>query len=107
MIITDEKVQKAVSYLAQTDEDCARAKVLFEGLKDQLKTIEGEEYLKADGTQTERTSKARISTNYQNMNIKIQDAHAEYEIMRNKRLTAEKIIDMWRTEQANTRRGNI
>jgi hypothetical protein len=106
-IVSDDRVQKALSYLALTDEKCAKAKSLMLGLEHQLKTVKSVGYMQSEGTVAERESQAYTSQSYKDHVHKLEEATYDYELMRNKRLTEELIVECWRTTQANRRRGNM
>ena len=107
-LIAHDRVSKALQYLIDTDESCAKAKSYYEGLKDQTSTIEGTLYLQVEGkTVADRDARVASHELIKQHQEKIQNANTDYEIMRNRRKTSELIIECWRTEQANRRRGNI
>ena len=108
-IVSDETLSKALKYLAETDQDCARAKGLYDGLEDQTKTVSGILYLQMPTGTTVAEKEARVcaSETYIDHKKKVNDSFIEYETMRNKRSTAVIITDVWRTAQANKRAGNI
>lgn len=106
-MISDDKLQKALIYLAETDESCAKARGLLAGLDRQAKTVKAVEFLNSPGNVSERNEMAYSSQRYVDHTIKIENATVDYEIMRNKRLTAELIVEVWRSENANRRRGNV
>lgn len=106
-MISDERVQKALSYLAETDDKCAKAKSLMEGLRHQLKTVESIAFLHATGTMAEKEAYAYVSEGYKEHVSKIENATYEYETVKNKRLTEELIVEVWRSIGANRRRGNV
>lgn len=106
-MIGDEKVTKALKYLAETDEPCAKARAYMEGLKDLEKTILGEVFLDEGGTIAERDAKARTSAEYHEWRDNCEQARTDYYTMANKRKTAELIVEVWRSENANRRRGNV
>lgn len=106
-IVSDERVQKALSYLALTDEKCAKAKSLMLGLEHQLKTVKSVVYMQSEGTVAERDATAYSSQEYREHVQKLEDATYDYELMRNKRLTEELIVECWRSVNANRRRGNM
>ena len=106
-MISQDRLQKALEYLATTDGPCAQAKALMVGLTEQTKTVKAIAFLEAQGTVAERDARAYASTQYQAHILKLQDATMEFETMRNRRLTAEMTIECWRTLQANQRRGNL
>lgn len=97
----------ALKYLLDTDEEAARAKVLYEGLYEQRKTIRAVQFLSSKGSAAERTEKALASSEYQEHLALIKDAQIEFEILRNKRLTNQGVIEMWRSVNSNQKKGNI
>lgn len=107
MIVTDPQVSEALTYLSETDESCAKAKAYYMGLDERSKTIKAVEYLRTVGTVGQREAEAYSSVAYEQHLTELQDANADYETMRNKRLTAELRIEVWRSENANRRKGNL
>lgn len=105
MPISDDRRDKALTYLATTDEDCARAKALMKGLEHQEKTILGLVVLDnlVGTTVQEREAIARTHETYREWIQSYKDAVFEYEKIRNKRLTEEMIVECWRSENANRR----
>lgn len=107
-MITDEKLQKALSYLAETDEPCAKAKSYLAGTEKQEKTIIAIAFSDCLLRSVEERKQAAYRCDaYLAWQKKYQEAVYDFEIMRNKRQTAELIVEVWRTLQANQRRGNI
>lgn len=106
-IVSDHRLHLALTYLAETDELCARAKAFMDGLRDRLKTVEAIGYLKSSGAVKERESEARATGEYKAHLKDIEDATVDYEIMRLKRSTNALLVDVWRTCQSNRRAGII
>lgn len=106
-MISEERLSKALTYLAETDEKCAKAKAYYMGLDEQTKTIKAGEFLKHDGTVAEREATAYASSAYREHLEKVQNANADYETMRNKRLTEELIVEVWRSLNSQRRKGNL
>jgi len=108
-IVTNEKVGKALHYLATTDEDYAKAKGLMDGLKKQEDTILAMEYLAqpSDKGVSDRNKAALTAQAYTVWREKYEQAVIDYELYRNKRATAETIIEVWRSLNANRRTGNV
>ena len=109
-MINEEKLQKALTYLAETDVPCAKARGLLAGFERQEKTIKAIAFLDSTGTKltmAEREAMAYSSPAYREHTQKIADATTDYEIMRNRRLTAELIVEVWRSMNANRRHGNV
>jgi hypothetical protein len=106
-MISDERLQKALKYLAETDEPCAKAKSLLVGLEHQLKTVKSMSFTNVMGTMAEKDAQAYSSQSYKDHVAKIEQATYDFEMLRNKRLTEELIIECWRSLNANRRKGNI
>jgi len=106
-VIAENRVEQALRYLRETDEMAAKAKSLMIGFDDQKKTILAVEFLKNDGAQGEKLEKARASEVYQEHLEKYSQAVYEFEELRNRRQTEILIVETWRSQNANMRRGNI
>lgn len=106
-MISESRLQKALTYLAETDEGAASAKASMIGIEHQEKTVLGVRFLDEVGTVAEREAKARTSPEYQEWQESYKSAVYDYEILRNKRVTETLVIEVWRTIQANQRKGNI
>ena len=107
MDIPDERLQKALDYLAHTDAKAANAKALVEGLSEQRKTLKSILYLAATGDQKKREAEAYAGEEYILHVEKYQNAILEFETLRNRRITAALIVEVWRSCNANRRNGNI
>ena len=105
--ITPGLAEKALAYLVDSDVDAAMAKARVDLLDDRKKTILADEYMKASGSQGDRIKAAESSEAYKSHIQKLHDARYEWEIIRNKRKSAELQIEMWRSQNANMRRGNV
>lgn len=102
-MVTEDKVSKALIYLAQTDEEFAKARGLVTSLQAKEKTVLATEFLKSDGPVAEREAKARTSEAYKEWLTAHENAVYDYETMRVKRTTGATIIDVWRTLEASRR----
>ena len=107
MEIPDERLQKALDFLAGTDLKAANAKALVEGLSEQRKTIKSMLYIEAHGDQKKREAEAYAADEYIEHIEKYTNAIAEFETLRNRRITAALIVEVWRSCNANRRNGNI
>ncbi len=107
MIVSESRLQKALTYLAETDESAANAKALMIGIENQEKTILGTVFLEMSGTVAEREAGARSSQALKDWQSQYKDAVYNYEILRNKRNTESLIVEVWRSLNANQRKGNI
>jgi len=109
MIISEDRLQKALTYLAETDESHATFKAHMKGLEKQEKTVKGQAYLDTagKGTVAEREAIAYTSKEYKEWTGKYEDAVIEYEILNNKRLREQLVIEVWRSLNSSRNKGNI
>ena len=107
MNISEDRLKKALTYLAETDEPAAKAKALSVGLDEQRKSLRAILFTQKEGSQGLRAELAMADPAYIEHLEKLQSAVYEYETLRNKRLTESLIVEVWRSEQANRRAGNI
>lgn len=106
-MINYDDAEKALNYLVNTDEECGRAKALYDGLYEQRKTIRAVQFLNTTGSAAVRMETALSSQEYKEHLSMIRDAQIEFEILRNKRITNQSIIEMWRSVNSNQKKGNI
>lgn len=104
-MISESQVEKALHYLAESDEDAAKAKARVKGLEQKAKTIIAVAFLEAEGAQGERQQKAFISDAYKAHTEEYENAVYDNELYANKRKRAELTIDVWRSINANRRQG--
>lgn len=104
-MISDDRAQKALVYLAETDEPCAEAKAHAERMEFKAKAIRHALFLHSVGTVAERQAKAETDDAYEDAMDAYLKAVAVYSHMMNKRATEHIVLDTWRTIQANRRRG--
>lgn len=109
-MISQDRLQKALTYLAETDESCAAKKACMKALEKQEKTILAQVFMSYAGkgkTVAERDNLARISPEYKDWWQKYEDAICDYEVENNKRSTQMIIIDTWRSLNSSRNKGNI
>ena len=107
-MISNERLTKALTYLAETDEECARRLGYYRGMEDQTKTIYAQCFNESMGSTIKQMEMhAYTDPNYIKHIDKINEARVEYETMRLKRKTEETIVEVWRSMNANRRVGNI
>ena len=99
--------QMALDYLINTDTEAAKAKVLYEGLYEQRKTVRAIQFLNASGSAAERTEKALASEEYQEHLGLVKDAQIDFEILKNKRDSNKLVTELWRSVNSNQKKGNI
>lgn len=108
-MISQDRLQKSLTYLAETDESHATAKALMKGLEKQEKTIKGQAFLATagQGTIAEREAKAYTSQEYIKWRQSYEDAVCDFEILNNKRSREILVIEVWRSLNASRRQGNV
>lgn len=106
-MISEDRLQKALTYLAETDEPSAKARAYVKGLEQQRKTVKAFAFLSASGTMAEKEAKAYASPEYEEVTQAIENAVADAELYFNKRSTEMLIVEVWRSVNAGRRKGNI
>lgn len=105
--ITRQSMEKALEYIAETDEPAARAKGLRKALERAFHTIEAAAFIEATGAIGERKQTALASKEYREHTSKFEDAVYEDELLSNKRNRAFTTIDVWRSLNSSRNKGNI
>ncbi len=106
-LTANQKVQNAVNYLADTDEEHARARANYHALAELRKTIRALCFRDAKGGVKEREMAAECHIDYVEHISKIETAEIDFHILHNKRKSAELVVELYRTYSANVRKGNI
>ena len=108
MNIDSERTEKALQYLVDTDGEHARIKAEFKAKENLTKTILAYEF--RDSTEKAQESKkmaAYASLTYCDHIEALKALEIDLQTMYNRRDTARLIIELYRTQSANTRKGNI
>jgi len=100
-------ISSALKYLAETDEPYAKAKGYEVGLKYKVKVAKSLAYLKTTGKVAQREAESLTSEEYATAIENHENAIIDCETYRAKRKRAELTIEVWRTENANRRTGNV
>ena len=106
-MITNDRLQQALTFRATTDEDAAEAKAEIERCANACKRARAYAYLAAEGAVKERESRAEVSEAVQAAENARVDAVFAHEKLKNKRETESQIIEVWRSLNASRRVGNI
>ena len=107
-MITLDEVETALAYLGETVNDYAMHKAHFLYQAQHIKTVRSLSFLEAPkGTVGDRTAYSETSEAYKAALQAYRDAAYEYERTRAKRQHAELQIELWRSQQASLRAGNI
>ena len=101
-------VTDSIQYLAETDEQFGKLKGRMKGLEYRLKVCKAQEFLKATGTSASANEqRAYASDAYITMLQEYENSVIEYETVAAKRETRVLTIEVWRSQNANKRQGNI
>jgi len=107
-MISAEKRDASLEYLVSTDEKIAEAKAVMISVENQKKSIIAIQTLQSDlKSQGLREHDAYTTKEYWQWRDKYRDAVYEYEIIRNKRVTATLIVEIWRSEFSARKQGMI
>ena len=107
-IISEEEVEKAVHYLAESAKDFAGWKSRVEFLKSHKKSVRSAEVLGGKGsTMTENVHIGEASQAYKDILIKYEEAVYEFTLIDAYRKAAEARIEVWRTISSSNRKGHI
>ena len=106
-MINDNTVEKAVKFLADTDESHAKLKAEVNSLKDLRKVVWSYEMIDAEGTGEVRKAKAYAARSYTDHITLTKNKEAEFVELNNRRERAFRTIDLWRSFNANRNKGNV
>lgn len=101
------KVSEQLEYLVSTDELYGFARGKIKALEHLLKVEKSVQFLEAEGPVAEREAKAMASDRYKALVDEFKQTVIDAETIGARRKTAELQIEVWRTQQANRRQGNI
>jgi hypothetical protein len=105
--VTDERAEKALRYLAETDETCAELKTDAERMEFAAKAIKDSIFKRLAGSVADRQAEAGSNVEYENAMVGYFNALQSFEAMRNKRNTEALVIEVWRSVTASRRAGMI
>jgi hypothetical protein len=104
-MISDDRAEKALKYLAETDRACAEAKVQAERMEFKAKATKQAVFKTGEGNVADRTAAADTSPEYAAAMEDYFTALLAYSHMANKRQTEAFVIEVWRSVNANRRHG--
>lgn len=116
MLISDRTVSDALEKLSQTDGEVATLKAIMKSKEHQRATIKALAYLEAEQIAIEKGERWSVakkeavamgSPKYRKWVEEFENSVADYETMNNERNTHILEVEVWRSEQANRRRGNV
>lgn len=103
-MITDEKIEAALNYLASSIDEAAEARAQKEGLKEGRKVVLAE--LEGECNEPTESAKARYALSqqrYKDFLKGYQEAIRKDAVYSMRRSTYETTIEAWRTQQSNIR----
>ena len=113
-MIVDQKdykpmgVSECIQNLALTDDEHGRLKGRMKAWDQKLKVCEGRMFLQEkEGSVEHRKAKAKTSDEYEKLLGEFESESVEFHILDSQRNTWNTIIEVYRTQQANKRMGNI
>lgn len=104
-IIPDEKMEKAINYLAEHDALAAELLAEMERTELKAKAVKDALIAHGEGGVGERTAAAGCAKEYLDAMELYFTAVRDYNTVKNRRSTAALIVDVWRSENANRRQG--
>ena len=107
-MISQERLQQALTYLASTDEECGKLRADVARAEFKAKSIRNTIYKAiATGSIADRQAEAETAQEYLDAKMVEFQKFAEYEAMKNKRATESILIDVWRSLNAGRRSGQV
>ena len=107
-MINKDRLQQALTYLAETDEECARLRADHARAEFKAKSIKNAIFHSIDvGSIADRTAEVEVSQEYIDAKTSEFEFFFKYEAMKNKRITETIIVDTWRSLNAGRNKGQI
>ena len=108
MKINKEEMEKSLFFLAETDEQYARARALHDGLCNQRPVLRSQLFMRStEKSATAREHQAQTSDAYLQHLAKIDMANLDVLTLQAKRSTAQVVIDCWRSLNSARNKGQI
>lgn len=105
-MISEERVEKSLVYLAESDESYAHAHATAKAIEKEEKIVKAQAFINAKrlyDTIAEANAVAESSREYNAWKERWENALVDVKLLENKRETEKVIWETWRTEQANLR----
>ena len=105
-MISEERVEKSLVYLAESDEHYAYAHAKAKAIEKEEKIVKAQAFINAKrlyDTVAEANAVADLSQEYKDWKERWENSLADVKLLENKRETEKVIWETWRTEQANLR----
>ena len=104
-MISQQRLEKALTYLAETDEPLAEAKGDILRLENLIKRVNYRLFLSAEGSVEARKAHAGKSEETAKLEEELVNATVRYEGLRAKRETEATVVEVWRSLNASRRLG--
>ena len=104
-MISQDRLEKALRYLAETDEPIAEAKGEIQRLENLIKRVNYRLFLSASGSVEARKAEAGKSEETARLEEELVSATVKYEGLKAKRDTEATVIDVWRPLESSRRKG--
>ena len=106
-MISQQRLEKALVFLAETDEPIAEAKGEIQRLENLIKRVNYRLFLSASGSVEARKAEAGKSEETARLEEELVSATVKYEGLKAKRETESTVIDVFRTLESSRRKGTI
>lgn len=106
-MISEERLEKALRFLAETDESAAELKVQVERKNYLVDLSRRRGFKLSEGNIEERKAIAEMSDETKEAFNEYLSAMLEWEKLKAKRATEELIVEVWRSLEASRRQGRI
>lgn len=104
--ITQDRMEQAIEYLSDTDEQCAILRSEMERAEWKAKRTKSSVFKIADGSVADRNAIADTSPDTEKAYEEYFKAMREHDAMRNKRATEVIVVETWRSLNANRRQAS-
>jgi hypothetical protein len=102
--VSQDRMESALEFLAETDRDFALEKAELERSEIARKRARSKVFLTSDGTVAERQAKAEMAQDVIDADDRYVKTIEMYETLKARRERAEIVIDVWRSINANRRK---
>jgi hypothetical protein len=104
-MISQDRLEKAMRYLAETDEQVAECKGEILRLENLIKRVQYRLFLSAQGSVEARKASAGCSAETAKLEEELVAGVVRYEGLRAKRETEKTIVEVWRSLESSRRQG--
>ena len=106
MTISTERMEQALTFMAETDQTCAQLRADMERAEFKARATKDALFMRLTGTVAERTAQAGASEEYETAMNRYFDFVSAYESVKNKLSTEAIVCECWRSLNANRRQGS-